>query len=62
MDNEAEQLYIAHWVDSQGLIEIRQDEYSSSLVRLLDKGGLVWKSSNNKSAVKMLVLEKGGVV
>ena len=65
---------IAHWVNALGRIEIGPDEYSSSLVRALDEGGLVWESSDdNRNAVKVidqrgnevmkvLVLEKGGVV
>jgi hypothetical protein len=36
---------IARWVTSQGWIELGQDEYSSSLVRALDVGGMVWEGS-----------------
>ena len=36
---------IARWVKSQGWIELGQDEYSSSLVRALDEGGMVWEGS-----------------
>ncbi|MGD9100969.1 MAG: hypothetical protein PVF45_10855, partial [Anaerolineae bacterium] len=35
---------IAHWVEAQGWIEIGAYEYSDSLVRALDEGGLVWES------------------
>ncbi len=42
---------IAHWVTTQGWIEIGQDEYSSSLVRALDEGGLVWESSDGHTTV-----------
>jgi hypothetical protein len=38
---------IAHWVKAQGWIEIGQDEYSSSLVRALDEGGMVWESGDD---------------
>ena len=31
------------WVTSQGWIELGQDEYSSSLVRALDEGGMFWE-------------------
>ena len=31
----------------QGWIELGQDEYSSSLVRALDEGGMVWEGSAN---------------
>ena len=36
---------ITNWVESQGRIELGQDEYSSSLVRALDIGGMVWEGS-----------------
>jgi hypothetical protein len=36
---------ITSWVTSQGWIELGQDEYSSSLVRALDAGGMVWEGS-----------------
>ena len=41
-----EELYphIARWIDVQGWIEIGQDDYSHSLVRCLDPGGMVWES------------------
>jgi hypothetical protein len=42
---------IAHWVNIQGWIEIGQDEYSSSSVRALDEGGLVWESSDEHETV-----------
>jgi hypothetical protein len=36
---------ITLWVTSQGWIELGQDEYSSSLVRALDEGGMVWEGT-----------------
>ena len=36
---------ITSWVTSQGWIELGQDEYSSSLVRALAIGGMVWEGS-----------------
>ncbi len=36
---------ITSWVTSQGWIELGQDAYSSSLVRALDEGGMVWEGS-----------------
>lgn len=42
---------IAHWIDVQGWIEIGQDEYSRSLVRCLDQGGMVWESSRQHKTV-----------
>ena len=36
---------ITRWVKSHGWIELGQDEYSSSLVRALDPGGMVWEGT-----------------
>lgn len=38
---------ITRWVISQGWIELGQDEYSSSLVRALNEGGMVWEGTAN---------------
>lgn len=35
---------IAEWIDRYGWIELGQDDYSESMVRVLDPGGLVWES------------------
>lgn len=37
---------IAYWVESFGWIEVGQDEYSTSMVRALDEGGLVWEGKD----------------
>jgi hypothetical protein len=42
---------IAQWIDVQGWIEIGQDEFSSSLVRCLDIGGMVWESSDEHETI-----------
>ena len=42
---------IAQWIDVQGWIEIGQDEFSSSLVRCLDMGGMVWESSDEHETI-----------
>ena len=34
---------ITRWVKQQGWIEIGQDDYSHSMVRALDIGGMVWE-------------------
>ncbi len=34
---------IAEWVTTHGWIEIGQDEYSRSMVRVLDEGGMTWE-------------------
>lgn len=47
------QLYphIAEWVQSYGWIEIGADHYSTSLVRVLDEGGLVWESKEDDATL-----------
>jgi hypothetical protein len=42
---------ITHWVDTFGWIEIGQDEYSDSFVRLLNEGGTVWESNHTHITV-----------
>lgn len=38
---------ITAWVKEHGWIEIGEDDYSTSFVRALDIGGLIWESSEN---------------
>lgn len=38
--------HIAAWVLGDGWIEIGRDDYSRSLVRALDAGGMVWEGKN----------------
>jgi hypothetical protein len=42
---------ITHWIDSLGWIEIGQDEYSQSFVRLLNQGGMVWESEDHHETI-----------
>ena len=42
---------ITRWVEEQGWIEIGADEYSTSLVRALDPGGMVWESSSKLESI-----------
>jgi hypothetical protein len=42
---------ITHWIDSVGWIEIGQDEYSQSLVRLLNEGGMAWESKEDHETI-----------
>jgi hypothetical protein len=37
---------ITYWVESLGWIEVGQDEYSTSMVRALNEGGLVWEGND----------------
>jgi len=49
MANSFEQLYpnLAYWVESFGWIELGQDDYSRSLIRILDEGGMIWESKES---------------
>lgn len=47
---------IAHWLEVGGWIEIGADEYSVSLVRALDQGGLVWESKPEHKTVDEALL------
>ncbi len=38
---------IAYWVDALGWIELGADEDSTSLIRVLNEGGLVWESEDH---------------
>ena len=34
---------ITNWIENYGWIELGQDDCSSSMVRVLDEGGMVWE-------------------
>jgi len=53
MDSPFAQVFpnIAYWVEVRGWIEVGADEYSDSLVRALDEGGLVWESRSDHKTV-----------
>lgn len=42
---------IVLWVNEQGWIEIGPDEFSTSFVRALDEGGLVWEGSDQYASL-----------
>jgi hypothetical protein len=42
---------ITRWIEEQGWIELGADEYSASLVRALDPGGMVWESDSNLDSI-----------
>lgn len=42
---------ITRWIDEDGLVEIGTNEYSSSLARTYDMGGLVWESGPEHKTV-----------
>ena len=44
--------YIAAWIhEHDGWIEIGRDEYSSSFIRILDLGGMVWEGEDRYASV-----------
>ena len=43
--------HISRWIEVQGWIELGQDEYSDSLVRCLDPGGMVWESQTDHTTL-----------
>ena len=63
MTNPFEEVYpnIARWVTTYGWIEIGQDDYSSSFVRVLDEGDMVWEGSDDYETLDeaMQALEAG---
>lgn len=42
------------WVENQGYIEIGEDDYSTSLLRLLDPGGTCWEDEESESVDEAL--------
>jgi hypothetical protein len=63
MTNPFEEVYpnIARWVTIYGWIEIGQDDYSRSFVRVLDEGGMIWEGSDDYETLDeaMQALEAG---
>jgi hypothetical protein len=49
--------HIADWVQGYGFIEIGRDDYSRSLVRALDPGGIVWEGKTKYASVEELLQE-----
>jgi hypothetical protein len=42
---------ITRWIEKQGWIEFGADDYSNSLIRALDLGGLVWESDSETDSL-----------
>jgi hypothetical protein len=42
---------LSAWVRHQGWIEIGHDEYSTSFIRVLDPGGMVWEGAPAYGAI-----------
>jgi hypothetical protein len=51
---------IADWINGYGWIELGQNDYSRSMIRILDDGGMVWESNKKYKSLDELfsALEK----
>lgn len=38
---------LAYWVESFGWMAIGDDDYSTSFIRILDLGGMIWESEDD---------------
>ena len=54
-----EELYpnLAYWVESFGWIALGRDDYSSSLIRVLDLGGMIWESKAHYDSLDVALQE-----
>ena len=63
MTHSLEEAYpnIARWIEAYGWVEIGQNDYSTSFVRALDEGGMVWEGSDDYETLDeaMQALEAG---
>ena len=48
---------LSEWILGSGWIELGQDEYSDSLVRILDIGGMLWESEKSYTTVAEALAE-----
>jgi len=46
--------YLSSWVHTTGWIEIGQDEYSTSWIRILNEGGMVYEDEGSKTLERAL--------
>ena len=54
---------IARWVSAYGWLEIGQDDYSRSFIRVLDEGGMVWEGEESYPTVdEALLAAEAGLV
>ena len=49
--------YIAAWVDGGGWIELGQNEYSRSFIRILDIGGMLWEGTTRYRSLDSLLYD-----
>lgn len=49
--------HLARWVEAFGWLELGQDDYSSSVIRILDTGGLIWESEDQYDSLDAALRE-----
>jgi len=49
--------HIAAWVDGGGWIELGQNEYSRSFIRILDIGGMLWEGTTRYRSLDSLLYD-----
>ena len=49
--------HIAAWVDGGGWIELGQNEYSRSFIRILDIGGMFWEGTTRYRSLDSLLYD-----
>jgi len=47
--------HVAAWVDGGGWIELGQNEYSRSFIRILDIGGMLWEGATRYRSLDALL-------
>lgn len=47
--------HVTWWIENHGWIELGSDEYSDSLVRLIDEGGTWWEDEEGASIDEALM-------
>lgn len=48
---DAQYPHLAEWMKGRGWIELGYDGFSSSMIRVLDVGGLIWEGENAYDSV-----------
>lgn len=46
--------YLSSWICTFGWVEIGEGEFSSSMIRILNEGGLLWEDENSNTLDKAL--------
>ena len=49
--------HLARWVEAFGWLELGQDDFSSSVIRILDTGGLIWESEDHYDSLDAALRE-----